>query len=282
MSVGLVMMVKDEADWIGPTLQTVLPLIDHWTITDTGSIDDTEAVVRGILQDVPGVYRNAVWADWATNRSDALVAAKGTAEWLLTLDADVVVDAHPLLATFLDEQAAANEVDAWQVQLVEGDIRWRLPWLMRGELDWAYRSAAHEYLDGGDRRFRPLDGLTLHHRRNVVDAEARQARLASYVELLAPALAQGDPRATFYTAEALARMGHTEAAILFYHRRAAMDAFPEEAWYAAFQAAKLAENVDGLIAVHKMRPWRPEPLLEAARIVAKTEHNDVLWVERIP
>lgn len=36
-SLGLVMIVKDEADYINQTLASVKPHVDYWTIVDTGA-----------------------------------------------------------------------------------------------------------------------------------------------------------------------------------------------------------------------------------------------------
>ena len=58
-----------------------------------------------------------------------------------------------------------------------------------------------------------------------------------------------------------------------------MNSFEEEAWYAAYQAAKLSRNVTDLLKVYERRPWRPEPLWAAADIVRDTEHSDVLFLE---
>ncbi len=35
-TLGLTMMVKNEADFIVQTLNSTKPFIDHWTIVDTG------------------------------------------------------------------------------------------------------------------------------------------------------------------------------------------------------------------------------------------------------
>jgi hypothetical protein len=37
-TLGLTMMVKNEADFIVQTLNSTKPFIDHWTIVDTGEL----------------------------------------------------------------------------------------------------------------------------------------------------------------------------------------------------------------------------------------------------
>lgn len=43
MKLRLIMIVRDEEEWIGACLESALALgIDHWVIADTGSIDGDE------------------------------------------------------------------------------------------------------------------------------------------------------------------------------------------------------------------------------------------------
>jgi hypothetical protein len=58
-----------------------------------------------------------------------------------------------------------------------------------------------------------------------------------------------------------------------------MNSFEEEAWYAAYQAAKLSGNVTDLLKCYERRPWRAEPLWAAADIVNTIAHDDVLFLE---
>ena len=59
---GLVMIVKDEAQSINVTLASARPHIDYWTMVDTGSTDGTQAMVKEAMQGVPG--REAIIGVW--------------------------------------------------------------------------------------------------------------------------------------------------------------------------------------------------------------------------
>ena len=52
---GLVMIVKNEAQSINVTLASARPHIDFWTMMDTGSTDGTQRVIQDSLRDVPGI-----------------------------------------------------------------------------------------------------------------------------------------------------------------------------------------------------------------------------------
>src|ERR1043166_3017834 len=53
-TICLSMIVKNEAPVIRRCLDSVRPLIDAWTIVDTGSTDGTQDVVCDALRDLPG------------------------------------------------------------------------------------------------------------------------------------------------------------------------------------------------------------------------------------
>lgn len=67
-----------------------------------------------------------------------------------------------------------------------------------------------------------------------------------------------------------------------YARRAAMKGtWEEERWHAAYWAARLRRDVNGLLAVYRERPWRHEPLSHAARFVAEDgARDDLLFLEK--
>lgn len=41
------------------------PIIDHWTIADTGSTVGTQDLVRELLGDIPGDLHERPWRDFA-------------------------------------------------------------------------------------------------------------------------------------------------------------------------------------------------------------------------
>ena len=45
------MIVRDAAEFITETLQSVLPYIDEWVIVDTGSVDNTKQVIQSFFDE---------------------------------------------------------------------------------------------------------------------------------------------------------------------------------------------------------------------------------------
>lgn len=268
--IGLVMIVKNESAVIRRCLESALPLIDHWTVVDTGSEDDTASIVRDALRHVPGQLHERPWVNFGHNLTEALSLARGTADWLLRLDADMTVEAHPGLRSWLAGNPCPH-VEAWLVELRQ-ESSYRLPMLVSGARDWKYVGATHEYLDIDHDRTQALTGLTLKHHS---DGSNRKEKFARDLALL-----EGeDARSVFYRAVSLEGLGRTEEAVACYQRRSEMGGFEEEAWYAEYMAAKLSKNIAGLLKAYCRRPHRHEPLTAARKLVGTLPNNDVLFRE---
>lgn len=273
MTVALVMIARDEATLIGKALGSVKPLVDTWTVVDTGSVDNTIDLVNQTLEGVPGQLLEREWAGHADARTAALEAARGTADWLLMMDADMEAEVHPDLRSWL---AADPDPDVaiWRVEIEDHGLKWRLPWLTRGDRLWRYEGEAHAML-ACEGKQRSLLGLTLRHLGGY-----QSTRWQENVEALAAGVASGDPRSVYYTAWALKALGRLEQAAELFDVRAGLPGWEEEAWHAQYMAALLRQDVDGLMAAHRRRPWRHEPLTQAARIIAGIPHDDILFMEQ--
>jgi glycosyltransferase involved in cell wall biosynthesis len=264
---GAIAIVKDEAPRLARLVESAGELVDTWTFVDTGSTDGTPELLDQLLAGVPHRIEHRPWQDFGTNLTELAAIAKGSADWLLRLDADMTITVTPSAAAMRAWLASDPDpdVDAWMVELEHGYI-WRLPWLIRGHLDWAFEEPIHSSLDTAGRTTRKLRGLVLHPHQDNARGRGREKYL-EHVRLLTPGYEAGDTRATFYMAEALRNLGYLEDATAVYRKRARMGGFEEEAWYAQYRAAELSGNPYELLAAWRRRPTRHEPLTAAAQLV---------------
>ncbi|MGC1890073.1 MAG: glycosyltransferase, partial [Stellaceae bacterium] len=81
-TIGLCMIVKDEAELIRRCLASALPLVDYILVVDTGSTDGTQQVVRDFIDEhgVRGQVIDEPWRDFAYNRSFALQRLREVAD----------------------------------------------------------------------------------------------------------------------------------------------------------------------------------------------------------
>jgi predicted GH43/DUF377 family glycosyl hydrolase/tetratricopeptide (TPR) repeat protein len=262
-TIGLCMIVRDEAEVIERCLASVLPLIDAWTICDTGSTDSTPALVEGALAGVPGTLHHRPWRDFGANRTELMELAAGSADYLLLIDADMTVEQRGEL-----EQLSA---DVYLLRHL-GSLDYAVPRLVRGDRRYWFEGATHEYLAGeGEIRREDLPQLVINHH---ADGGSRATKVERDTGLLEAALARDpdDARSTFYLAQTCADAGHHERAIELYRRRVELGGWEEEVFYAAFRAGQIQARSDPDRAVAllreavELRPTRAEAHLELARI----------------
>ncbi len=275
------MIVRDEAAVIERCIESVRPLIDHWVICDTGSIDGTPDVVDHTLGDLPGTLHHHRWVDFGHNRTRLMEVAAGTADLLLLLDADMTLDvARPI--DHLDP-----DVDAWLVRH-EGDLSYSVSRLVRGDRAWRFEGATHEYLACDEPiRQRALPQLVVHHH---ADGGSRGDKFERDERLLRAAVGDdpGDPRAWFYLAQTLRDLGRTGEAVDAYRRRTELGGWDEEVAYSWLQIGLLIQTDDpdrAMAALHtawETRPSRAEALHALARLHrnAGRHHSALLVAEQ--
>lgn len=275
MTVALAAIVRDETEVLERSLPSYLPLIDSWQIIDTGSTDGTPEMIEELLGHLPGQVHHREWVDYSTARNQLLDISVDTADWTLLVDADEELIAPVNFKEWLAADPDPS-VQSWLVEFVDSGLRWSRPTLVRRGFPGRYVGKVHEYLCFRHLPYRPLKYVNIHH----FGRRARDGKWEQYEALLLPDAEAGDPRAVFYLAETYRYWGREEKAIEWYQRRAAMEGWEEETWYAAYQAASLRGSVDELLAAHRQRPWRHEPLKAAARLIASEGHgSDVLFIE---
>jgi hypothetical protein len=269
-------LAKDEERYIQPTLLAAKPLIDHWTVVDTGSTDRTREIVQDTMADLPGELIERPWVNWGANWTEAVALAAPHTDWVLRLDADWKVSTVPGTRDWLNADPDP-ECAAWKVPIWDSGMTWLLPLILRSSVPWEYRGACHEYLVGPGKQ-RQMLGLEIAHMR---PGGHEPERFHEYIRLLADDAAAGEPRAVFYTAESYRFLGEKDEAIRWYRARENIrEGFDEERWMAAYQAAKLEEDVERLLYVWRQRPHRHEPLSAASRILASQgSGGDVLFLE---
>src|SRR5262245_59742095 len=137
-TVCLCMIVRNEAHVIGETLECVAPHLDSWVVVDTGSTDDTIAVVRRFFggRGVPGERYERAWRDFGTNRTEALELCRGRADYAWMIDADDLVIG--------DLDLSRLEHDCYTLRYGRNFVYWRRQ-LFRTMLPWRYEGRVHEY-----------------------------------------------------------------------------------------------------------------------------------------
>jgi glycosyltransferase involved in cell wall biosynthesis len=265
------MIVKNEAPVIRRCLNSVLPVIDHWVIVDTGSSDGTQAVIREHLKDRPGELIERPWRDFASNRTEALALARGHGDYTLVMDADDVL-------TNATAGMPALEADSYTLEIIDADIVYRRPQVVRSAMPFRYEGVLHEYLtcDAAGPSGH-LEGLRI--LRNNDGARRRDpATYRRDAELLESALlTESNPslaaRYRFYLAQSYHDCGEYRLALENYRLRAGLGHWIQEVFVSLYRVAQEMERLEhprgDVIAAYlraaDLLPTRLEALHGAAR-----------------
>ncbi|MGW3665284.1 tetratricopeptide repeat-containing glycosyltransferase [Streptomyces sp. NPDC005141] len=273
-TICLCMIVKNESRVIERCLGSVRHLVDTWVISDTGSTDGTQDLIRAALAGIPGELHEEPWVDFGHNRTRNIQRARGKADFLLTVDADHVLRQ--------DAPLPRLTATSYMLRYDTPGTQHRFKHLMRGDRTWRYEGVTHEYpcTDEPDVQEK-LDALVIE---DHADGGCRGDKFERDAHLLRGEL-ERDPantRTVFYLANTERDLGHAEEAIALYERRAAMGGWVEEVYCSLLEAGLLkAERtgdwpgaMDAFSRAWEARPERLEACYElASRLRVQGRHH---------
>ncbi|MEP6484747.1 MAG: glycosyltransferase [Rudaea sp.] len=265
------MIVKNEAPVIERCLRSARPFIDAWTISDTGSTDGTQDIVRKLMSDLPGELIERPWVDFATNRNEALALSQKYGDYALVIDADEIFE------TDVNFEWPALSAPGYLIELIYAELRYRRVAMVRLDSDWTWKGVLHEALTSSKlAEAAPLDGIRI----NVFSDGARsqqtqEEKFSKDAEVLRTALEKEpeNARYAFYLAQSLRDARRLPESIAAYEHRVSMGGWAEEVYFSKLQIAKLKENIGApyetvvaaYLDAHDYRPSRSEAPCEAAR-----------------
>ena len=286
-TIGLAMIVKNEAHVIERCLASVRPLLSCWTIVDTGSSDATEEVARRALAGIPGSFHHRPWVDFAFNRNESLELARAKSRYTLVVDAD---DRLELLAPL-----PALTLDGYRLRVVDGGFVHSRIHLIANRVAWRYVGRIHEVLRAPSSSATPA-GATLRIgdlpqlRYVMVGGGARSAsgKYLADIAVLEDEVREhpDEARSWFYLAQSYRDAGMPEKALAAYERRAQMAGYPEERFVALLEAAvltvRLGRPEDEVVRAHmdawRFRPHRAEPLFHLGRHFRKQKLHALAYL----
>jgi glycosyltransferase involved in cell wall biosynthesis len=256
----LCMMVKNEAQVIERALLSVRPHIDYWVICDTGSTDDTPAIIRSVMDGIEGELHYTTWVNFGHNRQEVIRLAKDKADYILIMDADMILNVKAPFKHRLTD-------DYYDIRY-EGGLDYAQPMLISNRHNWQYKGVTHEYIYADTAETLGLmPEITLTH---FGDGGSRADKFERDIQLLLKGL-EDEPdnsRYMFYLAQSYKDTEQWEQAIYWYQRRIDAQGWEEEQWYCMFQLAEMKsrlqhpwpEVLSAYLAAFDARPVRLEPI----------------------
>lgn len=306
MSLSLIMIVKNEASIIRKTLENILQhfAISHYCIVDTGSSDDTPAIIKEFFEShtVPGMLHHSKFVDFATNRTESLHKAFNMTDWGLIFDADDYVidgeeDLNPAKGLPLD----SSKHDSYFLKFVGSatcSVTYNRIAIVNNRKRWKYTGVLHEYIEALD----PVkDTGVIQGKYAIVSGRTgnRSQNPNKYLDdakMLEHALTvESDKglrnRYLFYLAQSYKDAGLHEKAIEAYTRRGAIfdHSWFQENYISLLYAGRLvyntgnqAEAVRLWIKAKKVDPSRKEAYYEIIKHYRLADDLTAAYAHRIP
>lgn len=270
------MIVKNESAIIERCLNSVKDLVDCVSICDTGSTDNTVAIIKEFMEKhhLPGEVHLHQWQNFGHNRTLSAKAAQETLRkfnfplkdtYLLLLDADMQF----VPSESFDKNLLTD--DAYSLVQKAGPISYYNDRLLRASMPWKCIGVTHEYW-GCD--------APCHHSRletaiidDLGDGGCKADKFERDIRLLTQGI-QDEPnneRYLFYLALSHRCLKNYDDAIKWYKARIEKGGWKEEVWFSKFMIGECFEErgdwenaVHAYLEAYNFHPDRAEPLQKIA------------------
>jgi len=289
--ITLCMIVKNESHIIHECLESIYPYIDRYDITDTGSTDGTQDIIKKFFEEkeIPGEVHQSDWKGFGKSRTEAFENAKGKADYAWVIDADDYIEGDFKLPEKM-------EADSYTLKLGRDDFVWWRSQIFKLSCNWKYVGVLHEYADcdkeDGERpRIEKLHGnyfikaRTLGARNVGIDPKEKYSNdakilLSALTNPEDPSYEPENSRYKFYLGQSYFDSQQWEKSEEAYKSRVEGGGWEEETYYALYRIAILKalqerpweEIHQAFLNAWEFRPTRAEPLYQIARVLRQV-HN---------
>ena len=237
----LCMIVKNESKIIKKCLNSVADYLDYWIISDTGSTDGTQDIIKSFFEEkgIPGELHKDEWVNFGYNRSLYMKYAKNKADFLIVLDADEIL--------IIKNKNFKDNIKPGTKNLVKyaGNNDYRYEVLVSGNILWKYVGVTHEYITS-DEEFKIVnfDDIMIRH---IGNGNNKQDKFTRDIKLLSQGIIDepNNSRYYFYLAQSYKDIDDYKNAIKYYKKRVEMGGWNEDIYYSLYMIG-LCKQKDGL------------------------------------
>ena len=271
------MIVKNESKIILRLLQSVLPIIDTYCICDTGSSDDTIEKIQQFFRDknIIGKIVHEPFKNFSHNRNFALQACSGMSDYVLLLDADMILD----IKNFKKEEM--TNFDVFHILQGNESFYYHNVRIVRNNGLFSYAGVTHEYINTPNNCKTKLLNKNELFIIDIGDGGAKSDKFERDIRLLTKGLEDepNNERYYFYLANTYHDNGQFEEAIKTYEKRIERGGWVQEVWFSNYkighcykQMGKIHDAIYYWLECFNVLPERLESLHEIImyyRIISK-------------
>ena len=227
------MIDKNESKIIKRLFDSVISIIDSYCICDTGSTDNTIEIIQIYFKEkgIPGKIVNEPFKNFCYNRNFALQACIGLSDYVLFLDADMILEVNHFDKLILNTGESFNILQGNESFYYE-NLR-----IVKNNGLFKYVGVTHEYIDKPSNN--PTIGLDKKDIfiKDIGDGGAKNDKFERDIRLLLDGIKQepNNVRYYFYLANSYYDLGRFGEAINVYKKRIELGGWKEEVWYSYYR-----------------------------------------------
>ena len=238
------MIVKNESKIITRLLESVLPIIDTYCICDTGSTDNTIEIIENFFSNnnINGKIVTEPFKNFSHNRNFALNECLGLSDYILFLDADMILD----IKNF--EKEILWEYNSFTILQGTEDFYFQNMRIVKNNGLYRYIGVTHEYINTppNDKTCSILkEQLFI---KDIGDGGSKGNKFDRDINLLTKGIEEEpkNDRYHFYLANSYYDSGKYEKAIEYYKKRIELGGWEQEIWYSYYRIGHSYKNMNNM------------------------------------
>ena len=227
------MIVKNESKIIKRLFDSVISIIDSYCICDTGSVDNTVEIIEEYFKEknIPGKIVKEPFKNFCHNRTFSLHSCVGMSDYVLLLDADMILDIKSFNKSLL------LCADSFYILQGNDSFYYQNMRIVKNNGLYKYVGVTHEYIDC------PKNNKVYGFEKNEIfikdigDGGCKSDKFERDIKLLLNGL-KDEPdngRYYFYLANSYYDLGRYEEAINCYKKRIGLGGWKEEVWFSYYK-----------------------------------------------
>ena len=247
-TICLNMIVKNESKIIKRLLESVYTIIDTYCICDTGSTDNTIEIIVDFFKE-KGITGKTVYEpflNFSHNRNFALKECEGLSDYIIFLDADMVLQIKNMVFVTDFKNNKLNNYDSCHILQGHDDFHYQNMRIIKNDGRFKYNGVTHEYIDvPQDNRLYSFSKDTLFIL-DIGDGNNKTDKYERDIRLLTEALKtdENNIRYHFYLANSYHDSGKFEEAIETYKKRILLGGWIQEIWYSYYRIGNCYKNLN--------------------------------------
>lgn len=250
MKIGLNLIMKDEEKVLPRLLESVYPLLDYYTIVDTGSTDKSKQIVKDFFsaKNIPGEIFDAPFTNFSETRNIAISKIASEVDYALIIDSDeqLILSKEFNIKDFKERIAP---FDTANIVVEQGTTKYSRAAIFKVSKNFYWKGKVHNALVCDTKANQTYISeevkIKVNTDGNTWTKQSTMEKYSKQAEILEEEVKKYNrPRDIFYLAQCYKDASNNEQALKWYaNRLTRKDGFYEELYYSQFMIGNIYKEL---------------------------------------